>query len=586
MALEPGTWTTDSNGQQWYYSVTGWTKGAGFSGGIEVDINELGDNVPPDAIINEPVGETKIPISDQNRAIFDKLSDNEITRILTSGKDERITDLDNVSLEATDELKNQLNQYQLDKADEPDDGNVGIASTEIADGKNWARRVVDSRGSHFRIESGSPLIGLDGSETVKIYACNDNEEVFMMAHGHGSGLARMACDKTIEVRAGDKNDPNNIDIRISAATGDITINADRGRVRVEAKDIMLHATRDVDINADRNLNLKSGSGRILLKGNTCTVDAKRGNVCPESYGAKVTKNSNIPDDTIEKVFSPQSQKPSLGAGPGGFDGVAGGAVKGYGFALEDLGISGQTGGKEAVEKAIAEGSSDIIPPLQTASNLLKGNLDESLGDVLKASGASDILGKVKGGLDALDNPLQAALGLSGVKIPGSMSIAGAADKFLGGTKFGSAMNVIKGVGGKVLTGNISSLTAGAMKSLGVKPGGSALTGLSTLIGSGSVAKGAAATVSNMTSDALASLPTKGIIPSHPDLPSEQQIKALSNSTAMYMESLKGDFLRAANTPNVLKKVSDAAGIDIEKRLLAGEEIIGDIKDVAAKFKLS
>ena len=40
MALEPGTWTTDANGQQWYYSVTGWTKGAGFSGGIEVDISE------------------------------------------------------------------------------------------------------------------------------------------------------------------------------------------------------------------------------------------------------------------------------------------------------------------------------------------------------------------------------------------------------------------------------------------------------------------------------------------------------------------------------------------------------------------
>ena len=36
-------------------------------------------------------------------------------------------------------------------------------------------------------------------------------------------------------------DRNNIDIRISAATGDITINADRGRVRVHAKDIMMTA---------------------------------------------------------------------------------------------------------------------------------------------------------------------------------------------------------------------------------------------------------------------------------------------------------------------------------------------------------
>ena len=34
--------------------------------------------------------------------------------------------------------------------------------------QNWARRVVDSRGSHFRIESGSPRQGKDGPEPVKI----------------------------------------------------------------------------------------------------------------------------------------------------------------------------------------------------------------------------------------------------------------------------------------------------------------------------------------------------------------------------------------------------------------------------------
>ena len=59
----------------------------------------------------------------------------------------------------------------------------------------------------------------------------------MIGHGHGQGLARIACDKSIEMNAGDKNDPNLVDIRISAATGDITITAARGRVRVHGKDI-------------------------------------------------------------------------------------------------------------------------------------------------------------------------------------------------------------------------------------------------------------------------------------------------------------------------------------------------------------
>ena len=106
---------------------------------------------------------------------------------------------------------------------------------------NYGRKVVDSRGGHFRIVSGDPRVGRDGPETFKIYGSNDNGEVFLIAHGHGSGLGRIACDKSIEIHAGDKNDPNNVDIRISATTGDITINADRGRVRVNAKDIMMTA---------------------------------------------------------------------------------------------------------------------------------------------------------------------------------------------------------------------------------------------------------------------------------------------------------------------------------------------------------
>ena len=54
---------------------------------------------------------------------------------------------------------------------------------------------------------------------------------------------------------------------------------------------------------------------------------------------------------------------------------------------------------------------------------------------------------------------------------------------------------------------------------------------------------------------------------------------------MYMEQLKQDFLTASNTPNVLKEVGDAANVDLEKRLLEGEEIVGNLKNIAKKFKL-
>ena len=451
----------------------------------------------------------------------------------------------------------------------------------------WARRVVDSRGGHFRIETGSPRVGRDGPEPTKIYSSNDKGEVFLIAHGHGSGLGRIACDKSIEINAGDKNDPNSIDIRISAATGDITIVAPRGRIRLQAKDMMFSAERDIDFNAGRNINMHPGVGRFYVKANTAQVQAKRGNMAPESYGAKVTKNSFIPDSTIDKVFAPKSQNTKPGAAPGGFDGVAGAALKGYGFSLEDLGISDQTGAIDAIEKAEKAMSSKLVGPLQKASNLLSGKLGDNLGDVLKGAGAGDILEKVQGGMDALDSPVKTALGLGGLdKIPGSTTIGNAAKNYLGGQLpgVGGAMDTIKGIGNTVLTGNIETLTASAASALGVTPGGNALTGLKTMIGTGSVAKGAAATVGNFTSDKLASL-AGDTAPTHPDIPSEQQIKGIANSTAMYMKELEQDLLTAANTPNVLKKMGEAAGVDVNKKLLEGEEILGDIVEVGSKFKL-
>jgi len=449
----------------------------------------------------------------------------------------------------------------------------------------WARRVIDSRGGHFRIETGSPRVGRDGPEPTKIYSSNDNGEVFLIAHGHGSGLGRIACDKSIEINAGDKNDPNSIDIRVCAATGDITISAPRGRIRMQAKDFMFSADRDIDFNAGRNINMHPGVGRFYVKANTAQVQAKRGNMVPESYGAKVTKNSFIPDSTLAKVFDPKSQNTKPGAAPGGFDGVAGGALKGYGFSLEDLGISEQTGAVDAVENAIKEASSKLINPLQKASNLLSGKLGDSLGDVLKGAGAGDLVNQVTGGID---DPVGSALGLSGIdKIPGSTTIASAASNYLGGQLpgVGGAMDTIKGIGNKVLTGNIETLTASAASALGVTPGGNSLTGLTKMIGTGSVGKGAAATIGNFSSDKLAAL-AGDTIPTHPDVPVEQTIKGVANSTAMYMDQLKQDFLTASNTPNILKKMDDAIkDVDLEKRLLEGEEIIGDLKNVAKKFKL-
>ena len=51
-----------------------------------------------------------------------------------------------------------------------------------------------------------------------------------------------------------------------------------GTVKIKGKNIMIEALEDVDIKAGRNINLTSGSGRIVLKGNKIDRDTFSGNL--------------------------------------------------------------------------------------------------------------------------------------------------------------------------------------------------------------------------------------------------------------------------------------------------------------------
>ena len=44
------------------------------------------------------------------------------------------------------------------------------------------------------------------------------------------------------------------DLRISVAQGNITVNADMGVVQVRAKNVMVQADQDIDLQAGRNVN--------------------------------------------------------------------------------------------------------------------------------------------------------------------------------------------------------------------------------------------------------------------------------------------------------------------------------------------
>ena len=388
--------------------------------------------------------------------------------------------------------------------------------------RKWARRKLKSVGSHFRIEAGSPKNGINGPESAKIYFTNDEGEVFLITQDHGLGLARIASDKSIEVRAGDKNNPNQIDIRVSAATGDITINADRGRVRVHAKDISMSADQDIDIKAGRNVNLKAGSGRVYIQGNTATVKAKRGNLVPKTWGQKVFENSFVPDDVLEGTFAAKAQNPQTGAAPGGFDGKAAAALQGAGFTLEDLGLSDLTGAADSLFK------------------------DKELG--------LDAFGQFQ---EVLNDPLGSAAGLLGDDVANAIST--------GSLLTGGSLSSLGAVN-SLLGGGFESLTAGAQAAFGVADGSLANTGIQgTQMATGPLGKLAAATVSSKSGDAMAALDSAAT--ASPPLKTGQD---QSNAEVQATAAASGDLQAAAAAGATID--AQFASADESSALLRGETV--------------
>ncbi len=251
--------------------------------------------------------------------------------------------------------------------------------------KNHKRRVIDSRGAHFRIDSGNPTEGATGPEVCKVYSVNDNDDTFLIAHTQG-GLARVAQEKTLEVRAGDKNSPGIIDIRVSAANGDITITAVHGSVRVNAKNIMLQSSQDIDIAAGRNVNITAGQ-RISLKANTVAATGKRGNLVAKTFGMGMFNGSFVPGDIVESFVGPFASPTILG--------VVGGALGGGGLgSLASGALGAVTGGGLG---GLASGALGAVTGGGGIGGALSGAVGGALGGGGLGSLASGAVGAVTGG---------------------------------------------------------------------------------------------------------------------------------------------------------------------------------------------
>ncbi len=318
--------------------------------------------------------------------------------------------------------------------------------------ENWARRVLDSKGSNFRIDVNNPQTSPGGKDVWNLYSHTQETEDVCLAGLQENGIFRLYNDRTIEIVGGQRKSENDVDIIIRSSNGDICINADRnGKVRIRGKNVEIQADEDVDITAGRNVNIKSGSGRILLGGNTLEKDGLKGNLleAAQQWAYRVFDGTGLP---------------------------------GFAFAALTSGFSG-----------ITSLAGNFLSNPNLFSGFISGAIDSAVGSVTGAAVGS-ITQAVPGALgQAASFAAQGALG----------SISGGGG--LGGALSGAASGALGGLtGGSGISGALSSAASGALGggSLGSIAGGALSSAASGALSGGSLGSIASGALSSAASGAI------------------------------------------------------------------------------------
>ena len=288
---------------------------------------------------------------------------------------------------------------------------------------NWERRILQSFGSSFRIDVQNPQTTVGGSDIYNLYSITDDEKTCLVGHQQ-NGIYRVYNMGTIELVGGEKVTESGIDIIIAGKNGDVVINAEKnGRVRIRGKNVTIQADEDIDLSAGRNVNIKSGSGRILLGGNVLEKSGLKGNLLdPEQQWAyRVFEDTGLPAGAFGALISPFSGVANIASvlSAGGIGGIVDSAVSAATGGL----VSGVTGGLGGITGGIIDG--------------ISGSLSDGLGSL-----AGDAIGGIAG--DALGG------------IAGDL-VGGAAGDLIGGSSLGDVASGLAGEAGALAIGQASTV---------------------------------------------------------------------------------------------------------------------------------
>lgn len=160
---------------------------------------------------------------------------------------------------------------------------------------NFERRQFQSFGPNFRIDSGNPNVGFNGSSVYDLYGNTDSGDVSLMGMCQG-GIYHFYNDRTIEIIGGQNNGKGSVDVCITGMKGSVVISAmENGDVRVSGKDIIF--------DAKKNIKFKCGENFTVDAGNKIDLNAKEAYCeAPHSYGPDCIATEDNAKSFLNQVY--------------------------------------------------------------------------------------------------------------------------------------------------------------------------------------------------------------------------------------------------------------------------------------------
>jgi len=136
-------------------------------------------------------------------------------------------------------------------------------------------------GPQYFIETGSEEMTYAG-RTVCLTAAITKDNVKNNMSFHENGLARYHTEKDYQIEAGVKCKDNENAMRTIVHHGNYCVNADKGELRLKAKNIVIEATNNLTLEAANTIQIgypeRGGTQQVRIEADKVQVNTRGGNI--------------------------------------------------------------------------------------------------------------------------------------------------------------------------------------------------------------------------------------------------------------------------------------------------------------------